>query len=122
MQAHNSFFKLSFSRVKLIFGVFSAILRIKTSKNFCKKHTKNFKIVLTFFSFLLLFFCKKFFQLAYLTMTVAFALFLFFIQVFFITPHRKKTTLFKKKLLIFKTMVGTFCATCSVAGYPCFFC
>ena len=40
-----------------------------------------------------------------------------------ITPCRKTTLIWKKNFLnrsFLKTMVGTFCATCTVTWYPCY--
>ena len=45
---------------------------------------------------------------------------LVFRSALFITTRRKKTTLIRKKnCCILKTMVRSFCATCTVTGYPC---
>ena len=45
----------------------------------------------------------------------------FSLRSFFIIPYRKNDTNLKKKLLYSsKTVVGTFCATCIVYGYPWF--
>ena len=52
-------------------------------------------------------------------MVVEYAELLGFPSDFFITP-RQKTTLIEKKNVFFMTMVGTFCATCTVTFYPCF--
>ena len=37
-----------------------------------------------------------------------------------ITTRRKKRHQFEKLRIFLKTVVETFCATCTVTGYPCF--
>ena len=101
VQAHNSFFKLSFSRVKLIFGVFSAILRIKTSKNFCKKHTKNFKIVLTFFFVSLAIFLQKVFPIGLFDYDCRICFISIFHSGFFLSHHTEKKRHYLKKNFLF---------------------
>ena len=51
-------------------------------------------------------------------MTVENAYVLVFRSDHFITSRKKNTNL-KKKIVFFKTMVGTFCATCTVIDHPC---
>ena len=54
-------------------------------------------------------------------MTVKYTLLTFFRSDLTITPQKKNDTILNKKGLYFlKTTVGTFCAICKVAGYPCF--
>ena len=51
-------------------------------------------------------------------MIVKYAYVLTFCSDPFITPRKKKRYYFFK--YFFKTMVGTFCANCTVTGYPCY--
>ena len=47
-----------------------------------------------------------------------------YVRSFYHTKQKKLHYLRKKNVLIrsfLKTMVGAFCATCTVTGYPCFF-
>ena len=46
---------------------------------------------------------------------------LFFLSVLFITPRRKNDTNLNKLFFVFLRLIGAFCATFPVTGYPCFF-
>ena len=100
-------------------GSFLAQFWNQVQKNFAKKFWKIFEFFFQFFFFvfLVIIFQKLFYNwLFYYDFQICLSSFISFSFV-----QKKMTPIWENIFLtFFKTVVGTFCATCTVTGYPCF--
>ena len=74
------------------------------------------KVVFTIFVRFPAIFYKNCFPIGFFDYDCRIGLVSIFWSIFFFTPHRKSDTNLKKKYFL-KTMVGAFCATCTINGY-----
>ena len=106
-----------------IFSV--CVIKLKFLQKFWKKCFDFFlkPFFASFFRFSNKFSSKTVFRMAFITMTVIKPQ-VFFDEIFLLRHAEKNDTNLKKKVFfcffLAKTVVGgTFCATCTVTGYPC---
>ena len=85
---------------------------------------KIFEIFSFFLVFLVFFLKKNVLQLNYFSMTLKNVQILFYRSDFFYHNMQKKNDTHLKNFffcIFYKTVGGTFCATCAVTGYPCLY-
>ena len=102
---------------------FSAIFEIKTSKKkLLQKKIFQIFFIINLFCFLISHFSKKksFSNMPFFTMNNLKSV----LSLSLTSHHAQKMKLIVKNFFscnFFKNMVGTFCATCTATGYPCYY-